>query len=196
MNPNHPDVRRFLQELGYRTAVEDAPLQVKELLERELVRGLQLPGRFLRPREESYARHLLARFQSGATAIVMVWDQGQATPVHDHAGLWCVEGVVQGRIQVTRYHLRRGRGSIVRFEKGEVIHSGLGQAGALIPPVDHHTIANQSDEVAVTLHVYGGEMKECQIFLPETENRYRPMTKTLTYTSEVPLFEEVSERSD
>ncbi len=27
----------------------------------------------------------------------MTWGPGQGTPLHDHAGIWCVEGVVEGK---------------------------------------------------------------------------------------------------
>ena len=36
----------------------------------------------------------------------MTWGPGQGTPVHDHGGLWCVEGVVEGQIAVTRYDVQ------------------------------------------------------------------------------------------
>ena len=35
----------------------------------------------------------------------MTWGPGQGTPLHDHAGMWCVEGVLEGRIEVARYDL-------------------------------------------------------------------------------------------
>ena len=38
------------------------------------------------------------------TAVVMTWGPGQGTAMHDHGGLWCVEGVVEGAMTVTQYH--------------------------------------------------------------------------------------------
>ena len=35
----------------------------------------------------------------------MTWGPGQRTALHDHAGIWCVEGVVEGEMAVTRYEL-------------------------------------------------------------------------------------------
>ena len=56
---------------------------------------------FLVPTPERYARRLIHKDpQDRYTAIAMVWDKGQGTPLHDHAGIWCVECVYQGVIQV------------------------------------------------------------------------------------------------
>ena len=39
------------------------------------------------------------------------------------------------------------------------VTAGIGEAGRLIPPTDHHVIANAlRDRPSVTLHIYGGEL--------------------------------------
>src|SRR5918994_7083555 len=77
--------------------------RVKAELEDLLGRGaLSLPDRFRTPRLDCYARRLLYQDpQNRFTAVVMTWGPGQGTPLHDHGGLWCVEGVVEGQMQVT-----------------------------------------------------------------------------------------------
>lgn len=126
------------------------------------------PG-FLAPTPNVYARRLLHRDPAGRyTAVVMVWDQGQGTPLHDHAGMWCVECVYQGKIRVTSYSVHGGdpETGVVQFEKEKVVHAGPGEAGALIPPFEYHVLENAIDSPAVTLHVYGGEMTYCHTFTP------------------------------
>src|SRR5882672_7704117 len=73
---------------------------VKEVL-KEDVRVLEaLPARFLVPSSPRYARRLLYKDPAERfSAVVMVWDRGQGTPIHDHCGMWCVECVVLGRIR-------------------------------------------------------------------------------------------------
>ena len=52
-------------------------------------------------------------------------------------------------------------------ERGSV-HAVAGSAGALIPPFEHHVLANAlADRPSLTLHVYGGEMTHCDIFEPD-----------------------------
>ena len=182
------DTAAFLEELERCANGPEAPYRVKGLLEQTLPNGLSLPARFFAPNSEHYSRHLLARFSNGVTAIVMVWGEGQATPLHDHAGIWCVEGVVKGRIKVTRYELLGGTGDRLQFQQGEEILAGVGSSGALIPPVEHHTIANTLDQPSATIHVYGGEMNQCKIFLPlERAGYYRPQMRSLLYTTAEPL---------
>jgi predicted metal-dependent enzyme (double-stranded beta helix superfamily) len=143
-----------------------------------------LPTRFLEPTPDRYARRLVHRDPAGRyTVIVMVWGPGQGTPLHDHAGIWCVECVLQGRILVTSYAVRGGdpdRG-VVTFERQAEIVAGPGEAGALIPPFEYHVLANAQPASSVTIHVYGGEMTHCHVFRP-VEGGYRREYRELSYT--------------
>jgi predicted metal-dependent enzyme (double-stranded beta helix superfamily) len=158
--------------------------RVKTDLEDLLGRGaLHLPARFTTPRTDCYARRLL--YQDPAdrfTAVVMTWGPGQGTPVHDHGGLWCVEGVVEGQMQVTQYDVRPDDGAFSVTAVGAPIAAGVGSAGRLIPPTDYHVLANaQPDATSVTLHVYGGNLTGCRIFTPDGTGRYVQNTRALSY---------------
>lgn len=146
--------------------------------------GLVLPEHFRRTKAGSYCRRLLYRDDDlGFTAVVMTWAPGQRTALHDHAGIWCVEGVVEGEMEVCRFELteERADGLYCFCERGGA-HARAGEAGALIPPFEHHTLGNAtSDRVALTLHVYGGEMDHCSIFEPLGDGLYRRCEKSLCY---------------
>ncbi|HYM80879.1 MAG TPA: cysteine dioxygenase family protein [Candidatus Limnocylindria bacterium] len=143
---------------------------------------------FLKPAPNRYARRLLHRDPQGRyTALVMVWDRGQGTPLHDHAGHWCVECVYRGRIQVTSYSVRGGdpeRG-VVQFEKETVVMAGVGEAGALIPPFEYHVLENPDESPAITIHVYGEELTFCHVFDP-VEGGYQRVYRELQYTDVTP----------
>jgi predicted metal-dependent enzyme (double-stranded beta helix superfamily) len=145
-----------------------------------------VPERFLRPAGDRYARRLMHRDPQGRyTVLVMVWGSGQATPLHDHAGTWCVECVYREKIQITSYSVHGGdpETDVVEFREEKVVRAGVGEAGALIPPFEYHIIANPNDKPAITLHVYGGEMTYCHIFEPLEGGGYRRKYKELSYTS-------------
>jgi len=140
----------------------------------------------LRPAPAGYARRLLHRDPAGRyTVLVMVWGPGQGTELHDHAGMWCVECVHRGRIEVTSFSIRGGDADagLVRFERETSVVAGVGEAGALIPPFEYHRIHNPFDAPAVTLHVYGGEMTHCHVFLPVQDGTYQRCWRELSYTT-------------
>ncbi|HEY0514836.1 MAG TPA: cysteine dioxygenase family protein [Thermoanaerobaculia bacterium] len=146
--------------------------------------GLILPERFRRVKPESYARRLLYRDpELGFTAIVMTWGPGQRTSLHDHAGIWCVEGVLEGEMEVTRYELlHEDAGGVCEFAERGSVAATAGSAGALIPPFDHHVLANAlPGQASLTLHVYGGEMTHCDVFEPQGGDLYRRRMHALSY---------------
>jgi predicted metal-dependent enzyme (double-stranded beta helix superfamily) len=158
--------------------------RVKADLEDLLGRGaLALPDRFRQTRPDTYARRLVHRDAAGRyTAIVMTWGPGQGTAVHDHGGLWCVEGVVEGQIAVTHYDVTPAGGGTFEVARQNTIVAGIGTAGRLIPPTDHHVLANAlPDTASLTLHVYGGDLAQCRIFTPDDQGRYVESLRTLAF---------------
>lgn len=170
---SHARVREVVRRLDEAmTPPDDAGRcrAVKQVLEETVAAGSDFLGaRFLVPNFERYARRLVYRdFFNRDTVIVMVWNTGQGTPLHDHAGIWCVECVYKGRIRVTSYNCQSGdpEHDLVQFRQETVIHAGVGEAGALIPPFEYHVLENASDAPSVTIHVYGGDMTYCHVFDP------------------------------
>jgi predicted metal-dependent enzyme (double-stranded beta helix superfamily) len=163
----------------------DVPELVKAVLIESLRTGdLAMPARFTRPIAGTYARRLLHRDPRGRySAIVMTWGPGQGTAVHDHGGLWCVEGVVDGEIAVTQYLVQQDTDGYYRVTPVGSLLAGTGSAGCLIPPTDHHVLANaRPSRASVTLHIYGGDLDDCKVFLPATaDGRYAESTKMLSF---------------
>ena len=144
-----------------------------------------LDASFLATAPDRYARRLLHRDPGGRyTVVVMVWDRGQGTPLHDHAGMWCVECVYRGRIRVTSFDLEGSpTAEALRFVPESVALAGKGEAGHLIPPFEYHMIENPDETPAVTIHVYGGEMTSCTAFFPLEGGGYRREIRALSYTA-------------
>ena len=94
--------------------------------------------------------------------------------------------VLEGTMQVTRYELlEEGADGVCRFAERDSVTAAAGSAGALIPPFDHHILANADpSRASLTLHIYGGEMTHCDIFQPEAASppgTYRRCTRQLSY---------------
>jgi predicted metal-dependent enzyme (double-stranded beta helix superfamily) len=123
---------------------------------------------------DHYARRELYHSPDrGYVVIAMTWGPGQGTPIHDHSGMWCVEGVWHGALEVVQYELREHDGTRYRFVPAGVIQAVAGSAGSLIPPHEHHAIRNASDhDIAVSVHVYQQPMTQCSVFEPAEADWY------------------------
>lgn len=152
----------------------------------KLIQGqeITLPACVFETAEDRYARRELYHSDEyGYCVVAMTWGPGQGTPIHDHCGMWCVEGVWSGALEVVQYELLAdGQDDLYRFQPVGSIQAGPGSAGSLIPPHEYHTIRNPSDEkVAVSLHIYSGNMTHCAVFQPKGgEQRYERQDRKLS----------------
>jgi hypothetical protein len=91
--------------------------------------------------------------------------------------------VYQGRIKVVQYDLQTAIDApVLDFKQEGTIFAGVGEAGALIPPFEYHSIENASEAgAAVTIHVYAGELTWCHAFHP-VEGGFRLERRELCYT--------------
>ncbi len=184
-----PNVKELIHQLDAAVEAVDDPArcqQVMETLCRAFADGNQiLEDSFLQPHAEGYARRLLHKHPQGAySVVVMVWGPGQGTPLHDHAGTWCVECVCQGKIQVVNYHRKANLDSeagVLDFSEEDVHTAGIGEAGKLIPPFEYHVLKNPFAETAVTVHVYGGEILRCNTFERKKGGGYQLCIRELAY---------------
>ncbi|WP_244813845.1 cysteine dioxygenase family protein [Caballeronia sp. Lep1P3] len=114
----------------------------------------------LRPDERAgsphgYCRHLLAADPLGRYAIAaLVWEPGQASPVHGHR-TWCGYAVIDGTLAETLYRWDADAQCAVHTrhrvrETGAVSYVDAGRAAI-------HRLGNPADARtrAVSIHVYG-----------------------------------------
>jgi predicted metal-dependent enzyme (double-stranded beta helix superfamily) len=144
-------------------------------------RDVQLPDCVHEPIVDHYARRELYRSaRHGYSVVAMTWGPGQGTPGHAHSGLWCVEGVWDGELEITQFELLERDGERFRFRAAGGMHAGPGSAGSLIPPHEYHTIRNTSpDAVAISLHIYKAPMECCSMFVPQDGEWYRRAEREL-----------------
>ena len=133
--------------------------------------AIVLPAQLRAAIAEHYARRELYRSpQYGYSLVAMTWGPGPGTPLHDHSGLWCVEGVWLGELDILQYELLERAGDRFRFEAASQVHAGTGSAGSLIPPHEYHTIRNGStDAIAISLHVYQAPLVSCSRFISQAD---------------------------
>ncbi|WP_337875129.1 cysteine dioxygenase family protein [Elioraea sp.] len=113
----------------------------------ELLAGIDCPGS-----PERYVRHLLHEDRERGWAMVaIVWESGQASPVHGHR-TWCALGVHRGWLEERFFALGIG-GRPVRTRTLSRSRGATSSGPADITLI--HQLANVSDAPAVSIHVYG-----------------------------------------
>lgn len=170
-----PGARQLIDAIDAAVVLPDETA-VTDSLRHQLCRLIRdpevhLPACVFEPVDGHYARRELYRSeQHGYSVVAMTWGPHQGTPIHDHSGMWCVEGVWQGFLEVTPYELLETTDGRYRFEPRGTMNAGAGSAGSLIPPHEYHTILNPSeDAVAVSLHIYRGPLDACAKFYPRSD---------------------------
>jgi predicted metal-dependent enzyme (double-stranded beta helix superfamily) len=93
----------------------------------------------------------------GFSIVVVVWQPGQTTPIHDHVS-WCVVGVYEGEEEEIGYRLYEDDGGRFLVEH-EVEVARPGQVTTLLPPEeDIHRVTNAGTGKAISIHVYGADI--------------------------------------
>ncbi|MCK2221025.1 cysteine dioxygenase family protein [Actinomadura sp. ATCC 31491] len=100
---------------------------------------------------DRYASHLL-HAEPDFSVVAVVWRPGQGTVIHDHVS-WCAFAVLSGIEHETLY---RDMGDHLR-ELGRA-DNRPGEVSGFAPPGDIHKVTNISDEVGVSVHVYGADV--------------------------------------
>lgn len=174
-HPSFPGSQELIQTLDDAVVGGSVPAITDKLRKGlcQLIRDsdIRLPGSVFIPGDGHYARRQLYHSkQFGYIVMAMTWGPGQGTPVHDHAGMWCVEGVWHGELEIVQYELLEQQAERFRMRPAGTIQAGAGSAGSLIPPHEYHTIRNpSSSETCVSVHVYSAPMTECSIFQPDDD---------------------------
>jgi 3-mercaptopropionate dioxygenase len=181
--PGHRELVRSIDQ----AIAHDCEKKVTDELRQALCRMFRshdvvLPECCFRTVPDHYARReIYHSAQHGYSVVAMTWGPGQGTPIHDHCGMWCVEGVWHGALEVTQYEPVEADGERFRFQPVGTMQAGAGSAGSLIPPHEYHSIRNPSDSgIAVSLHVYKATMRCCSVFRPVDAGWHRRDVRQLS----------------
>jgi len=130
-----------------------------------------LEERFRIGSPDYYTRHLLHRDpRNRFVVLALVWMPGQMTPIHDHS-CWGVMGILQNGLEEVCYdRLDDGkRPDFAELELSRGTDVGRGSVAYLLPPYEEiHRIGNTSDKPTISLHVYGRDLDEVNVFDPVT----------------------------
>lgn len=159
--PNAGSIERIRTDLTALAVHEDCPLASDFYDEADLA---------------NYRRHLL--FGDAATAyscLLIKWPPDHVTPLHDHGGVWGIELVIDGALQVDEFVAADLADAQTRLTPQRSLILGVCDSTAFNDPRYVHRCRNLSSRKAsLSLHVYGGMLAEFSTFKPATPGRYVP----------------------
>jgi len=169
---NTARLRAFVQQLA--TLLESTSNEADILAKGRVLLGELvahddwLPDAFAQPDPQHYQQHLLFADALERFSIVsFVWGPGQATPIHDHT-VWGLVGLLRGREEAQSF-IQDGQGRWQAHGAPEVLLPG--QVEAVSPRIgDVHRVRNAlSEQVSISIHVYGGNIGAVQrsVFLED-----------------------------
>lgn len=167
-----PDyVREVEQVLTRRPAQPIVVREVSALTKRLVASDRWLEERFRIAQTDRYARHLLHHDpQNRFIVLSLVWMPGQTTPIHDHS-CWGVMGLLQNSLEEVCYdRLDDGsRPDFAELQQSRGADVGTGSVAYLLPPYEEiHRIGNASDKPTISVHIYGRDLDEVNVFDPQT----------------------------
>jgi predicted metal-dependent enzyme (double-stranded beta helix superfamily) len=103
-----------------------------------------------------YTRNLIATDSETYTLLLLCWNPGQESPIHDHPCDGCWLHVLQGDVRECRYDQE------LRCVSDETFNEG--QLGYITDSMGYHKVGNPTNDSSVTLHLYSPPFQQCRIW--------------------------------
>jgi len=108
-------------------------------------------------------RRLSLRDANDCSVLLIAWPPGHATPIHDHDGLWGIELVLDGVLQVESFTMTVT--PTLQLVPRDVMLLGVGDHTTFTEEDYAHRCRNLSAQrPALSLHVYGGVLERYRAY--------------------------------
>ena len=108
--------------------------------------------------------------------ILLCWEPGQITPIHDHGGEECWVRVIQGEFREKIYKVDdAGKLSAV-----DSLLSTTGNITYMVDFMGFHSLENSSNTRSMTLHLYAKPIRTCNAFDVDSGEF---MSKSMSYNT-------------
>ena len=131
--------------------------------------------------EECYTRNCITQGDE-FELILLCWEKGQASPIHDHGGEECWVKIIDGEFKETLYQ-KNDAGDL---ETVKSMKSSNGDITYMVDFMGYHRLENLSNKRSVSLHLYAKPIRSCNVYDEECENfvlkelSYDTVTETAT----------------
>ncbi|KAH8705217.1 RmlC-like cupin domain-containing protein [Talaromyces proteolyticus] len=105
---------------------------------------------------KNYTRNTIENINHKANILLLVWNPGKGSPIHDHANAHCIMKVLAGELTETVYHSPEESSGKEKplVVKSETRH-GINDVTYISDDIGLHRVHNPStNQIAVSLHLY------------------------------------------
>eukprot|EP01097_Dermamoeba_algensis_P009853 TRINITY_DN7086_c0_g1_i1.p1 TRINITY_DN7086_c0_g1~~TRINITY_DN7086_c0_g1_i1.p1 ORF type:complete len:713 (-),score=146.63 TRINITY_DN7086_c0_g1_i1:124-1977(-) len=110
--------------------------------------------------QSRYTRNLVG-YDDKFTLLLLCWDKGRGSPIHDHAGSSCWVKMLEGELTETRYNLDAD-GNVTVKSKTKMTSEDIAY---IDDTLGLHKMENEDpNNVAISLHIYSPPYSDCYSF--------------------------------
>lgn len=111
-------------------------------------------------RMKNYTRNLVATDHKTYALMLLCWNRGKFSPIHDHPCDGCWLKIIQGKIHEVRYQIKDEElvetQNVIASSGVHFMHDSMGL----------HKVGNPSKKVdAITLHLYSPPFDQCKLWM-------------------------------
>jgi cysteine dioxygenase len=114
--------------------------------------------------EETYTRNLIHRCGE-FELLLLCWNPGQESPIHDHAGQDCWMAVLEGELEEVHYQALAG-GEGRPLEEGKRTAFNTGGVAFIQDGIALHKIRPLRGARGISLHLYSNPIDTCRVYDP------------------------------
>lgn len=123
--------------------------------------------------QDSYTRNCIVENEA-YELILICWEEGQSTPIHDHGGEECWVCPLKGAFKETIY--KESPTGELEIEREKTVKKG--EVTYMIDFMGFHKLENGADARNLTLHLYAKPIRSCRVFDAEKSGF---VTKQMSY---------------
>lgn len=129
----------------------------------DIIRSIQIPSSAFKEyctwSDDLYTRNCIVNTEK-FELILLCWEPGQITPIHDHGGEECWVKVIQGEFRETIYKVD----AIGKLDAIDSVTSSAGGVSYMIDFMGYHSLENRSNTRSMTMHLYAKPIRTCNAF--------------------------------
>ena len=149
----------------------------------QIIRSLKIPNSVFENysswSEDCYTRNCIAENEN-FELILLCWQKGQITPIHNHGGEECWVRIIKGEFKETIYTTNE----VGELKLIKAITSKANDVTYMKDFMGVHSIENLSNEKSLSLHLYAKPIRSCEIYDEESGEF---VNKNLAYDTVAPL---------